>query len=98
MERFPTPEGQNTELLYEELRQRLEFGGDKIEWWQAMFQDLQEAKQYLTDQNLIAEIDIFLSEYEDLTQYIRKDQKSMQAALKTVNVIANRVMEAINGS
>jgi hypothetical protein len=98
MEKFSTPESQNTELLYEELRQRLEYGGDRIEWWQAMFEALQEAKQYLTDQNLIAEIDIFLSEYEDLTRYIRKDQKSMQAALRTVNVIANKVMEAIKGS
>ena len=96
MERL-TPEGADTELLYEELRQRLEYGNDSsIEWWQVVFQDLQDAKQYLTDQKLVAEIDALISEYGDLTRYIRKDQKSMQAAFRVTNVIIKKVMEAIS--
>ncbi len=96
MESFQSPEGASTELLYEELRQRLESGGDSIEWWQAIFQDLQNAKQYLFDQDLIAEIDALISEYGDLTQYIRKDQRSMQAAFRVTNVIIEKVLEAIS--
>jgi len=95
MERVQSPEPPDTEWLYEELRQRLEYGGNTIEWWQAMFKCLEEARQYLVDQELIAEIDAFISEYEDLTRYIRKDEKSMKAVLRTVHAIANKVMEAI---
>ena len=94
MERFSKPEGQN-EILYGELRQRLEYGERGIEWWQTVFQDLRDAKQYLFDQNLIAEIDALISEYDDLTQYIRKDEKSMEKALTATNAIIESVMEAI---
>ena len=95
MERIQSSEPPDTEWLYEELRQRLEYGGNTIEWWQAMFKCLKEARQYLVDQELIAEIDALISEYEDLTRWVRKDQESMQVALRTVNAIANKVMEAI---
>jgi len=98
MERFQSPESPDTEWLYEELKQRLEYGGNTIEWWQAMLQSLEEARQYLVDEELIAEIEAFISEYEDLTRYIRKDQASMKVALETVNAIANKVMEAIERS
>lgn len=60
-----------------------------------MFQDLQGAKHFLVDQDLIAEIDRFCSEYADLARWIRKDQKSMQGALRTAYGIIESVMGAI---
>lgn len=96
MERFPGPEKPNAEMLYGELRQRLEYGGDRIEWWQGLFRDLQSVKPMLQDENLIGAIDAFLAQYADLAKWIRKDEKSMQEALKTAYGIIENVMEAIS--
>ncbi len=96
MYNFSSPEtGGGTEAVYDELRQRMEYGGTTIEWWQGIFAELTEAKQYLTDQKLVAEVDDLMARYQDLTRWMRKDQKSMQEALRETNVVVQKVMEAI---
>jgi hypothetical protein len=95
MERFQSKEHPDTELLYDGLKQRLEFSSNSIEWWQGLFGEFTQAKQYLADPKLAVEIDAFIGEYEDLTKYLRKDQKSMDAAQRTAVVLAQKIMDEL---
>ncbi len=83
----------NKELLYNSLRERLTFGGNTIEWWQAVFDDLARAKSVLQNQNLVASVDFLLIDYQDLTKWIRKDKSSMAAALKRTHLVIEQVLD-----